>query len=57
MGNKEYEYKEGNQRAADLQQTVSRRETVHFGGMAMTVALRHGLTVNDAGTLCQQKSL
>lgn len=56
VGNKEYEYKGNNQRAGELQQTVNRRETVHFGGAAMVVALRHGSTVNDAGGVCQQKS-
>jgi hypothetical protein len=57
VGNKEYEYKGKKKRAAELQQAVDRRETVHFGGAAMAVALRHGSTVSDAEGLCQQKSL
>jgi hypothetical protein len=56
VGNKEYEYKAEKEHAADLQQAVNRREAVHFNGAAMAVALRHGSTVNDAGTSCQQKS-
>jgi hypothetical protein len=57
VGNKEYEYEGKKERAAELQQTVDRRETVDFGGAAMAVALRHGSTVSDADGLCQQKSL
>ena len=56
VGNKEYEYKGKEEHAADLQRTVDRHETVHFGGAVMAVALRHGLNVRDARTACQLKS-
>jgi hypothetical protein len=56
VGNKEYEYEADEEHAADLPQAVDRRETVHFGGAARAVALRHGSTLSDAGTPCQQKS-
>ena len=57
VGNKEYEYEGKKERAANLQQGADRRETVHFGGAAVAVALRHGTTVSDADSVCQQKSL
>jgi hypothetical protein len=41
VGNKEYEYEGNKERAAELQQAVDRRETVHFGDAAMAAALRH----------------
>ena len=41
VGNKEYEYEGKKERAAELQQAVDRRETVHFGDAAMAAALRH----------------
>jgi hypothetical protein len=41
VGNKEYEYKGKKERAANLQQTGNRRETIVFGGAAVAVALRH----------------
>ena len=56
VGNEEYEYEGKEERAAGLQQAVNHRETVHFGGAAMAVALRHGLNVNDVDGVCQQKS-
>lgn len=56
VGNKEYEYKGKEERAAGLQQAIDHRETVYFGGAAMAVALRHGSTVSDADSVCQQKS-
>ena len=40
-GNKEYEYKGKNERAAKPQQAVDRRKTGHFGNAAVAVALRH----------------
>lgn len=53
VGNKEYEYKGNKKRAAELQQSVDRRETVHFGGVAMTAALRH---VIDTKSACAELS-
>jgi hypothetical protein len=41
VGNKEYEYKGKKERAANLQQTGNRRETIVFGDAAVAVALRH----------------
>jgi|GEM_PF-1658787 len=41
VGNKEYEYKGKKKRAASLQQTGNRRETIIFGDAAVAVALRH----------------
>jgi hypothetical protein len=43
VGNKEYEYEGNKERAAELQQAVDRRETVHFGDAAMAAALRHAI--------------
>ncbi|WEN15790.1 hypothetical protein PY254_03710 [Rhodanobacter sp. AS-Z3] len=41
VGNKEYEYKDNNQRAASLQQAGNRQKTVSIGDAAVAVALRH----------------
>ena len=41
VGNKEYEYEGKKERAANLQQTGNRHETVVFGDAAVAVALRH----------------
>ena len=41
VGNKEYEYKDKKERAAQLQQAVDRQKTVRFGGAAGVAALRH----------------
>ena len=41
VGNKEYEYEGKKERAASLQHTGNRRETVVFGDAAVAVALRH----------------
>jgi len=56
VGNEEYEYESKKERAASQQQTVDRRETVHFGGAAMAVALRHAIDPKRCCRTCQQKS-
>jgi hypothetical protein len=56
VGNEEYEYEGKKERAAELQQAVDRRETVHFGGAAMAAALRHVIDPKRCRRACQQKS-
>jgi hypothetical protein len=56
VGNEEYEYESKKERAAELQQAVDRRETVHFGGAAMAAALRHETDPKRCRRACQQKS-
>jgi hypothetical protein len=41
VDNEEYEYNSEKERAANLQQSRSRRETVRFGDAEVVVALRH----------------
>lgn len=43
VGNKEYEYEGKKERAASLQQTGNRHETVVFGDAVVAVALRHAI--------------
>ena len=43
VGNKEYKYKGNKERAASLQQTGNRRETVSTGDAVVAVALRHAI--------------
>jgi hypothetical protein len=57
VGNKEYEYKGKEERAANLQQPVHRRKTMCFGEAARVVALRHPWTVSDVFAACQQFKL
>ena len=56
VGNKEYEYEGKKERAAELQQAVDRRGTVHFGDAAMAAALRHETDPKRWRRACQQKS-